>query len=164
MYLAEDRVRNSRNAFLCFSLTSAIRFCAGNWCRSAVGRGYFTMSSRRTASPILRIRWGFMCPNVVQRILADMTGSGSRAGLATPEVAQRLVLRRDTRHSQVPLHIPLFALLCAQVLDSRRAPLSDIQSCLFLVRPRALLSSSSFWSPTTHGIFFRATFSSRSSS
>ena len=41
-----------------FLTISAIRSCAGNWCRSAAGRGYFTTSSRRTVLPILRIRFG----------------------------------------------------------------------------------------------------------
>lgn len=80
----------------------------------------------------------------VSKILADVTRSrvsglsGPRAGLATPEVAQRLVLRRDTQHGQVSLHILLFAQFRAQVLDTRRARLSDIQPHIFVVRPRAL--------------------------
>jgi hypothetical protein len=58
MYLAEDRVRNSIYTLRAFLMTSAIRFCAGNWYRSAAGRGSFTMSSRRMASPTLLIRCG----------------------------------------------------------------------------------------------------------
>jgi hypothetical protein len=54
-------------------------------------------------------------------------------------MAQWLVLRRHTRHSQVPLHIPLFTLVRAQILDTRRAALSDVQLDIFLVRSRALL-------------------------
>ena len=76
MYLAEDRVRNSRNASLFYSINvRPFRSCAGNWFRSAAGRGYFTMSSRRMASPILRIRWGFYVPKQRRAayILADLT-------------------------------------------------------------------------------------------
>ena len=64
---------------------------------------------------------------------------GPRAALATPEVAQRLVLCCHTRHSQVSLHIPFFALGCAQVLDTRGVALPDIQSDLYLVRSGTLL-------------------------
>lgn len=52
-------------------------------------------------------------------------------------MAQRLLLRRHTRHSQVPLPIPFFALVRAQVLDTRRTALPDVQSYLFLVRSGA---------------------------
>src|SRR6266702_1510115 len=44
-------------------------------------------------------------------------------------------------HGQVPLHIPLFAQLHLQILDTRRARLS------FLVRPRALPSLSFYIVP-----------------
>ena len=64
---------------------------------------------------------------------------GPRAALATPEVAQRLVLCRHTRHSQVLLYIPFFTLVRTQILDTRRAALPDIQSDLYLVRSGTLL-------------------------
>jgi len=62
--------------------------------------------------------------------------SGARIGLTTSQMAQWLVLRCDTQHSQIPLHISVFAQFRAQILDSPRTPLPNLQPDLLFVRPR----------------------------
>ena len=61
MYLAEDRVSTCRWRVIVShfnTLCAIFRSCAGNWYRSAAGRGSSTMSSRPTPLRILRIRCG----------------------------------------------------------------------------------------------------------
>jgi len=62
-----------------------------------------------------------------------------RAHLATPAMAQRLLLRRRALNSPLPLPLPLLAHLHPQSVDPRRDGVPALQPHLFVVRARQLL-------------------------
>lgn len=67
--------------------------------------------------------------------------AGSSAGidLAASSLAERFLLRRNSLYTEVPLHLPVFALVPQEVLDPRRIALSVLQLVLLLVRTSELL-------------------------
>ena len=69
--------------------------------------------------------------------------SGARAHLTTTTMVERFILRQYTRHGQIPLHLPLITYAPAEVLDTRRIHLPDVQPSLLLVRSRKRIVRSS---------------------
>ena len=118
MYLAEDRVSAQLNispTLVAFNSIASIdlvlgarletrRFMASALCQISICRDRCARSG---------------APLELERIWrAPTLRLGSRADLAAAPLAQRLVLRRDTQHVPLLLHLPVFALGLPEVLDT----------------------------------------------
>ena len=100
--------------------------------------------SKRDEAWVLHVKSAYAVTDTPDQVRVDpswndlgdlMFLSGSRIRLATSQMSQWVVLRCDTQHSQVSLHISVFGQLRAQILASRRTRLPDLPPDFLLIRP-----------------------------